>query len=136
MALTKLNIAVFAPMPSASVSTATAVKPGFLSNWRNSNFRSVIGPLSVVSHQSSVIRYQSRISHRVSFTPERLNRIDPGCAPGRQPASQGGDADQEDGDTKKCQWVSCAHPKELAADKRCQGERRCETDRNADQDEP
>ena len=29
-ALTMLKIAVFAPMPSASVSTATAVKPGFL----------------------------------------------------------------------------------------------------------
>ena len=37
---TKLNMAVFAPMPSASVSTATAVKPGFFSNWRKANFKS------------------------------------------------------------------------------------------------
>ena len=31
-ALTTLKIAAFAPMPSASVSTATAVNPGFFSN--------------------------------------------------------------------------------------------------------
>src|SRR5262245_19664055 len=29
-----LNIAVFAPMPIARVSTATAAKPGFFSSWR------------------------------------------------------------------------------------------------------
>src|SRR5437867_1509162 len=33
-------MAVLAPMPSASVSTATAVKPGFFSNWRKANLRS------------------------------------------------------------------------------------------------
>ena len=27
-------------MPSASVTTATAVKPGFFSNWRKANFKS------------------------------------------------------------------------------------------------
>src|SRR5205823_8931872 len=41
-ALTTLKIAVFAPMPSASVSTATAVKPGFFSNWRRANLRSFV----------------------------------------------------------------------------------------------
>src|SRR5882762_11859854 len=35
-------MAVLAPMPSASVSTATAVKPGFFSNWRKANLRSFI----------------------------------------------------------------------------------------------
>src|SRR6058998_3162080 len=35
-----LKTAVFAPMPSASMSTATDVKPGFLSNWRKANLRS------------------------------------------------------------------------------------------------
>src|SRR5213594_629220 len=40
MALTKLKMAVFAPMPSASVSTATAVKPGFFSSWRKAKRRS------------------------------------------------------------------------------------------------
>src|SRR5207302_6555505 len=38
----RLKIAVLAPMPSASVSTATAVKPGFLSSWRKANLRSFI----------------------------------------------------------------------------------------------
>src|SRR5687768_13021491 len=37
-----LKIAVLAPMPSASVSTATAVRPGFFSNWRKANLRSFI----------------------------------------------------------------------------------------------
>ena len=41
-ALITLNIAVLAPMPSASVSTATALKPGFFSNWRRANFKSFI----------------------------------------------------------------------------------------------
>src|SRR3989442_5911238 len=39
---TTLKIAVFAPIPSASVSTVTTVKPGFLSNWRKANLRSLI----------------------------------------------------------------------------------------------
>ena len=34
-ALTTLKMAVFAPIPSASVSTATSVKPGCLISWRN-----------------------------------------------------------------------------------------------------
>src|SRR6266480_6835163 len=38
----RLKIAVFAPMPSARVSTATAVKPGFFSSWRKANLRSFI----------------------------------------------------------------------------------------------
>src|SRR6266513_2826322 len=42
MALAKLKIAVLAPIPSASVSTATAVKPGFLKSWRKANLRSFI----------------------------------------------------------------------------------------------
>ena len=40
--LMTLKMAVFAPMPSARVSTATAVKPGFFSNWRKANLRSFI----------------------------------------------------------------------------------------------
>lgn len=41
-ASTMLNTAVVAPMPRASVSTATAVKPGFFNNWRKANLRSFI----------------------------------------------------------------------------------------------
>src|SRR2546429_6541377 len=52
--LTTLKMAVFAPMPSASVSTATAVKPGFFSNWRKANLRSFMarGQWSVVPCRS------------------------------------------------------------------------------------
>src|SRR5882724_10582116 len=38
----RLHTAAVAPMPSASVSTATAVKPGFFTNWRMANLRSFI----------------------------------------------------------------------------------------------
>ena len=41
-AFTALKMAVFAPMPSASVSTATAVKQGFFSSWRRANLKSFI----------------------------------------------------------------------------------------------
>jgi hypothetical protein len=41
--LTKLKIVVLAAIPSARVSTATAEKPGVLSNWRRANLRSFIG---------------------------------------------------------------------------------------------
>ncbi len=34
LAFTTLKIAVLAPMPSASVITATAAKPGLLRSWR------------------------------------------------------------------------------------------------------
>src|SRR6266545_1716220 len=37
-----LNSAVLAPMPSASVITATAVKPGFFSSWRKAERRTVM----------------------------------------------------------------------------------------------
>src|SRR6266705_850732 len=40
--LIPLKMAVFAPMPRASVSTDTAVKPGFFSSWRKANLRSFI----------------------------------------------------------------------------------------------
>src|SRR6266571_1142623 len=49
-------------MPRASVSTATAVKPGFFSNWRKAKRR--------------------------SFITQRLHRIDSSRTPHGQPASQ------------------------------------------------
>src|SRR5436189_2739961 len=61
-----LKIAVLAPMPSASVSTATAVKPGFFSNWRKANLR--------------------------SFITQRLHRIDSRCAARWHPAREQGHA--------------------------------------------
>src|SRR5439155_6160308 len=40
--LIKLKIAVFRPMPSASVRTATKVNPGDLRSWRSAKLRSFI----------------------------------------------------------------------------------------------
>src|SRR5439155_25486392 len=47
---------VFAPMPRASVSTATAVKAGFFRRWRKANLRSFI-----FSCQWSVVRCPSSV---------------------------------------------------------------------------
>src|SRR5216684_3043122 len=58
-ALTKLKIAVFAPIPSASVSTATAVNPGFLLSMRR--------PYRTSSTNSST-RRQPHVSRATSFT--------------------------------------------------------------------
>src|SRR5437016_12312887 len=44
-ALITLKMAVLAPMPSASVSTATVAKPGFLNSWRIANFKSFMDSL-------------------------------------------------------------------------------------------
>lgn len=37
---TTLKIAVLAPIPTASVITATVAKPGFFNSWRMANLRS------------------------------------------------------------------------------------------------
>src|SRR2546426_7810762 len=72
-------IAVVAPMPSASVSTATAVKPGFFSSWRKANLR--------------------------SFITQRLQRIDFRGAAGRQPTRQQRYTQQQSGNARERDWV-------------------------------
>src|SRR6266513_5015913 len=79
-ALTTLKMAVFAPMPSASVSTATAVKPGFFRSWRKANLR--------------------------SFITQRFHRIDSRRITGRQPAGENAHAHQQQGDCHECQWIN------------------------------
>src|SRR5215211_1518957 len=64
-ALTTLKIAVLAPMPSASVRTATRENPGDLRSWRRANFRSFI-----------------------SFCPQRDDWINARCAASRNPGSE------------------------------------------------
>src|SRR5439155_5075718 len=71
----RLTTARLAPMPSASVSTATAVKPGFFSNWRKANLR--------------------------SFITQSLHRIDSACSPGRPPASEDRDNQERSGSQKE-----------------------------------
>src|SRR5438046_9277956 len=42
MVLTKLKMAVFVPIPSASTATAAIVKPGAFQSWRKANLKSWI----------------------------------------------------------------------------------------------
>src|SRR5687767_973882 len=74
-----LKIAVFAPMPSASVSTATAVKPGFFSNCRKANLK--------------------------SFITQSLHGMNFRGAAGRQPGSKQRDNQKHCRDTDECEWV-------------------------------
>src|SRR6266545_6753241 len=81
-ASSKLKMAVFAPIPSASVSTATAVKPGFLSNWRKANLRSFI----------------AQCFHRIYSCR-------PAC---RQPAGQQGYGRKQERDSNEGHWIGAA----------------------------
>src|SRR5882762_3151540 len=90
----RLNTEAGAPMPSASVSTATAVKPGFFSNWRKANLRSFI----------------TQCLHGINF--RRAAR--------GQPASQQGGGDQQRDDARKRQRVRRRDAVKLARDEtRC-----------------
>src|SRR5262245_24683131 len=51
-AFTAEKMAVLAPMPSARVSTATAVKPGFFKSWRKANFKSFMGEGENIEHRT------------------------------------------------------------------------------------
>src|SRR5947207_4112053 len=76
--LIKLKIAVFSPMPSASVRTAIKVNPGDLRSWRKANFRSFI-----------------------SLGAQCLNRIDKCGAAGRQQARKQSCGREKNGGTAK-----------------------------------
>src|SRR5256884_2751460 len=95
-ALTTLKIAVFAPMPSASVSTATMVKPGFFSNWRKANFK--------------------------SFITQCLHRIDFGRLPSREIACDHGRRDDERCGYRSGHWVYGWQPVELRGNETLGGE--------------
>src|SRR5712672_2639789 len=95
MALTKLKMAVFAPMPRASVSTATAVKPGFFISWRKANLR--------------------------SFITQRLHRIDPRRAPGGNHAGQQRDDNKQHHNADERERVGWSYTKELAGKKSRRG---------------
>src|SRR5881394_3695611 len=82
-ALITLKIAVLAPMPRASVSTATAVKPGFFSNWRKANLR--------------------------SFITQRLHWIDTRCPQGRDQTRRQSNADEHQHDAGEGQRIGRCH---------------------------
>src|SRR5688572_17502379 len=87
-ALTKLKTAVLAPMPIASVSTTTALKPGSFNSWRKAILR--------------------------SFITQRLHRIDLGCAPCWWAGSQQRDDEEENGNTDEGDRVHRVHVVELS----------------------
>ncbi len=75
-ALMRLKIAVLAPMPKASVSTATAVKPGFFNSWRKANFKSFMDlRLAIESRVTS-----SRFPNRKSCHSQRSSPLDTGLS--------------------------------------------------------
>src|SRR5580693_8169728 len=78
--LTTVKIAVFAPMPRASVSTATIVKPGFLRSIRTPYFRSC-------KKLSTLCLSRPNHSHSLIVTQSR-NRIDLRGAPCRYVAGK------------------------------------------------
>src|SRR5690348_4224711 len=83
--LIRLKMAVFAPMPSASVTMATKVKPGVLRSWRKANFKSFM-----------------------SFVSQRNHRIDSHRATRRKPGGDQGRAtekDCNDGVNRKVGWA-------------------------------
>src|SRR5438445_3129202 len=107
--LITLKTAVLAPIPSASVSTATIVNPGFFSNWRKANLR--------------------------SFITQRFHRVDL-CRPAsRQPARRDGYKHQQQRNTKDRQWISRSDAKKKTREEpRCR-ERTCDSDGGAGQRE-
>src|SRR5207249_9281147 len=104
---TTLKMAVFAPMPSASVSTATAVKPGFFRNCRKANFK--------------------------SFIAQSLHRIDSRRAACGQKAGGQRHEQKNRGYANEGQWISCLYFIKLVDKQACEGKRARETDGQANQ---
>src|ERR1043166_844255 len=104
-----LNTGVVVPMPSESVSTATAVKPGFFRSWRKANFR--------------------------SFITQCLQGIDFGRSARRQPAGQQCDSSEQYCHAHKCSRVGWFHvEKECPQDVReCDGNASPHNQPNKDQ---
>src|SRR5438552_11356654 len=123
MALTKLKMAVFAPMPIANVIMATAVKPGFFSNWRMADLRSFMVSGQWTKSQIPNTKLQRNPKHQtpmaaaqpvywslrfgaslvfgawcfeLSFVSQRLHRIDACRATGRQQAGKQRDGGEEE----------------------------------------
>src|SRR5438874_5929369 len=108
--LTTLKIAVFAPMPSARVSTATAVKPGFFSSWRKANLR--------------------------SFITQSLHRIDLCSASSGNPRREQPCEDENPGSGKKYNRIGRIHFKEHLLQRLSDGVRKKESPGQAQSDEP
>src|ERR1700733_8931366 len=112
-AFTTVKIAVFAPMPKARVTMATAVNPGLLRNWRSAKRRSWSSPFIVNS----------------SLVTQSDHWIDPHCTPRRNKTGQQCNAAQERGDCGERNGVSGSNSKKHA----CQQMREAESGDNPNQ---
>src|SRR5580704_804571 len=102
-AFTTENIAVFAPIPKASVASAMAVNPGDFNSMRAPNLRSCQklfkrSPLTAITLRSPISFSNSAQcmavlktgAYRNSFVAQRYERIDPRRTPGWYVAGQHG----------------------------------------------
>src|SRR5204863_10052921 len=109
-ALTTLNMAVLAPMPSARVSTAIAVKPGFFSSWRKAKRR--------------------------SFITQRRHRIDLRRPTRGNPRREQPCEDENPGSGEKYNRIGRIHFKEHLLERLSDGVRKKESPGQAQSDEP
>src|SRR5947208_4417322 len=103
---TTAKMTTLALTQSASVSTATAVKPGFFSNWRKANFRSFI----------------TQCLHRIYFC----------CASRGNQAGEECDAQQDQRRRRERERIVRFHIVEQARDEPCERERTGETEHAAE----
>src|SRR5215467_12089476 len=108
-------MAVFAPMPSASVRTATTVKPGALASIRNAYLKSCSSVLILAS-----------------FVPQRDHRIHPRGPVCREESRQDGDNGQQDCGQYDDQGIAKSQAKEHAADQASSSQRSGNSDGDAD----
>src|SRR2546425_2284199 len=123
-------MAVFAPMPSASVSTATAVKPGCFSNWRKAKRRSFMVCWSVEALKREVGSARPFNAPRFtlkrfnastkSFISQRLHGIDFGGSPCRQRTGQRCDRGQQKSVRRERERVGRAHAEQQGLHRTCQ----------------
>src|SRR5436305_12076872 len=102
-------MAVFAPMPSASVRIAVRVKPGDLRSWRKANLRSFI-----------------------LFGPQCDDGIYAAGALRRPPTGGERDQREQDGDGDKRERIGSADAVELAAEQSREAEHERDADDRAD----
>src|SRR6266576_6759642 len=108
--LMTLKMAVLAPNPSASVSTATAVNPGFFSSWRKANLR--------------------------SFITQSLHRIDLCSASSGNPRREQPCEDENPGSGEKYNRIGRIHFKEHLLQRLSDGVRKKESPGQAQSDDP
>src|SRR5256885_15401010 len=117
-------------MPSASVSTATAVKPGFFSNWRKANLKSfmVRGQWSVVRcHLFFYSAFRAPRSEFGSFITQRLHRIDSRRPARRQPASEDRDNKERCGSQKEHRRIPRRNAEQKTLHQSCPAQRQHES---------